>query len=115
MLDAHIGKEYLRALSSDGDHVALAQAWIGESGPFPLKVYTYKGTSEDDRRVHLISDEDPTASIEFRLHGLITYDYVTIVRALQDDDRNWLGATALQDYKEVRDPLALVVFGEAAD
>jgi len=115
IVDAHVGKEYLRTLTNGGDHLALAQAWIGESGPFPLKIYTYQGTPEDDRIAGLLADPDETKNIAMRLHGLLTYDYATIAGAVQDAHGAWLQPSALRDYKEIRNPLALVVFGEAVD
>jgi len=115
VVDAHIGKEYLRALSNGGDHVALAQVWVGDSGSFPLKVYTYKGTPEDDKIAQLMADPDETKTLEMQLHGLFTYDYFTIVQTVQDSSWHWLSASDLHDYKEIPRPLSLVVFGEAGE
>jgi hypothetical protein len=115
VVEAHIGKEYLRTLTNGGDHVALGQVWIGEDGPFPLKIYTYKGTPEDGKITHLMDNADTTATVEIQLHGLLTYDYFTIAQALQDPNRQWLNASALHDYKEISRPLAMVVFGEASE
>ena len=114
VVDAHITKAYLRELSNGGDHVALARVFVGSTGPYPLKVYTYKGTAEDDSIAALIADPDSSAQLELPLHGLFTYDYFTIVQALQDDQSQWLPPTELRDYKEVRYPLALIIFGRGA-
>ncbi|AHG93076.1 hypothetical protein J421_5541 (plasmid) [Gemmatirosa kalamazoonensis] len=114
IVDAHIGKEYLRALTNGGDHVALARVWVGESGPYPLKIYTYAGTPEDDRVAALMANDDDGASIELRLHGLFTYDYFTILQAVQDEQFAWLPGSALKDYREISHPLALIVFGRGA-
>jgi len=118
VVEADISKEYLRELSNGGDHVALARAWVGDHGPWPLKVYTYKGTPEDDSIAALKDNPDETASIELQLHGLLTYDYFTIVQTLQKKEGGqfvWLPVSELEDYKEVPSPLALVVFGKAVD
>jgi len=112
VVEANIGKEYLRELSNGGDHVALARVWIGEDGPYPLKIYTYKGTPEDGAIATLLASTDEYAGINLSLHGVLTYDYFSIVQAVQDSSFNWLPPAALRDYREVKSPLALVVFGE---
>jgi hypothetical protein len=111
IVDAHIGKEYLRELSNGGDHTALARAWVGEAGPFPLKIYTYAGTPADDRLAALFANPDAAATTEFRVHGLLTYDYFTIAQAVQRGKGDWLPADSLRDWKEIDHPLGLVVFG----
>jgi hypothetical protein len=122
VVDAHITKQYIRGLengstATDSDHVALAQAWVGESGPFPLKLYTYRGTPENDAIVVLAKKAKKSASLDLPLHGLFTYDYFTIVQALQvqkpDGTYDWAPASSLTEYKEVSHPLSLVVFGRA--
>ena len=118
VVEADISKEYLRELSNGGDHVALARAWVNGHGPWPLKIYTYKGTPEDAAIAALMADPDEGASIELQLHGLLTYDYFTIVQTLQKKEGGqfvWLPVSELEEYKEIRNPLALVVFGKAVD
>jgi hypothetical protein len=115
VVDAHINKEYLRSLSNGADHASLARVWIGENGPHPLKIYTYAGTPEDARIAALAADPDEYAEIQLTVHGLLTYDYLTIAQALQDDNFSWLPANELRDFKEVRGPLALIVFGRARE
>jgi hypothetical protein len=115
VVDAHVSKEYIRALSNGTDHVALARVWIGESGPFPLKLYTYAGTPADAAIAALLASADESESVEMSLHGLLTYDYFTIVQTLQEDDGSggFRWKSAMKDYAEVSHPLALVVFGAA--
>jgi hypothetical protein len=112
-VDAHIGKDYLRELSNGADHVALAQVWVGESGPFPLKLYTFKGTPVDDAVAGLLANPDENAQLELSVHGVLTYDYFTIAQAVQDENFQWLPASELKEYKAIRAPLSLVVFGVA--
>lgn len=118
LVEATITKEYLRTLTNGGDHVALARVWIGERGPFPLKIYTYKGTAVNDTIAALQANPDSGASIGMWLHGLLTYDYFTILQTVQqaranpDGTRDWRSASELTDFVEISHPLALVVFGE---
>lgn len=112
-MDAHIGKEYIRELTNGGDHVALARVWVGEDGPYPLKIYTYKGTAVDSAIASLMVNTDEYAELNLPLHGLLTYDYFSIVQAIQDPSFNWLPSSELKVYREVRNPLALVAFGRA--
>jgi hypothetical protein len=116
VVDAHVSKDYIRALSNGSDHVALARVWIGESGPFPLKIYTYAGTPEDAAVAALLASADENESLEMSLHGLLTYDYFTIAQTLQEDDGSggFRWKSAMKDYVEVSHPLALVVFGQAS-
>jgi hypothetical protein len=89
--------------------------WVGESGPFPLKLYTYAGTPVDAAVAQLLASPDESASLELSLHGLVTYDYFTIVQQLQEEDGNggfrWKGV--MKDFEAISHPLALVVFGKA--
>jgi hypothetical protein len=118
LVEAYVTKEYLRTLSNGGDHVALARVWVGDRGPFPLKIYTYKGTAVDDKIATLQADSDSAASARLWLHGLLTYDYFTILQSVQqrepsaDGTRDWRSADELRDFVEISHPLALVVFGE---
>lgn len=113
VIDAHIGKDYLRETTNGGDYAALAQAWIGESGPYPIKVYAYKGTAVGDSIAALLANPDDLAELRFRVHGLFTYDYFTIAQSIQDDARHWLPADSLKVWKPVPKPLAFVIYGLA--
>ncbi len=116
VLDAifHKGAEYVREFDKNeaghGDHSAIAWVTVGDLGPYSLKIYTYRDTPEDAELAQVMAGtRDP--SDPMHLHGLLTYDYFTIIRSLQDKDRNWL--ESIDDWKEVPHPLALVVFGTA--
>lgn len=120
VVHADISKEYIRRLSNEGDHVALARVWVDSSGPFPLKIYTYNGTPENEAIAQLDQNPDSLATLEIDLHGLLTYDYFTIAQTVQEDDPgpdgqfDWRPASELKNYVEIRSPLALVVFGRAS-
>ena len=116
-VDAHISKEFIRPLTNGGDHVSLARVWVGESGPHPLRIYTYSGTRLDSAVARLAADPDSSASLVVPVLGLLTYDYFTIAQTVQEDDGTgrfvWRDAKALKDFIEVPHPLSLVVFGRA--
>ena len=115
VVDAHVSKDYIRALSNGNDHVALARVWVGEDGPYPLKIYTYAGTEVDRQIAAVLADPNEAATVELSLHGLLTYDYFTIVQKLQEDRGGGVFAwrDTIRDFEEVPHPLALVVFGKA--
>jgi hypothetical protein len=113
VVHARISKEYLRALTG-GDHTALARVWVEENGPYPLKIYTYAGTPVDNKIAALMQEPDEDAAVELDLHGLVSYDYFTIIQTLQKQVGNayeWRSKDELKEWVEVRHPLALVVFG----
>jgi hypothetical protein len=116
VVEAHVTREFIRQLDNGGDHVALARAWIGDSGPFPLKIYTYAGTDIDRDLAALLNNPDPQAALEHTVHGVLTYDYFTIAQVLQEPDppHAWLPQARLSSFTEIRNPLSLVVFGRAA-
>ena len=117
IVDAHFTKDYLRELSNGGDETALARVWIGESGPYALKVYAYKETPVAKRIATFRTSSDTTPDLELTLHGLLTYDYFTIVQTVQRESTTspgtfeWIPLAELKEWREVRRPLALVVFG----
>jgi len=113
-LDATIHRDYVREFDKDadghGDHSAIAWVTVGDNGPYSLKIYTYRGTPEDDAVAEIA--QGIRADRTLHLHGLITYDYLAIVRTVQDKNRNWL--PEIDAWTEVPHPLALVVFGKSA-
>jgi hypothetical protein len=110
-LEATIHADYVREFDKDdqgrGDHSAIAWVTAGDYGPFPLKIYTYRGTPEDKAVAEVSQGINPHRKL--RLHGLLTYDYFTITRAVQDKNHHWL--PEIDEWREVYHPLALVVFG----
>lgn len=102
-----INPEWVRKIS--GGHSALARVYSGDAGPFTLKLYTYESTSED-RLLEEISDGRDTGRGLY-LHGMLSYDYFSILKTVRDRERNWLDAP---EWTEVRFPLVLVVFGRVS-
>lgn len=111
LLEATIHPDFIRPFDMDaqgkGEHSAIAWVTAGSNGPFSLKIYTYRGTPEDTALEEIDQGINPNRKL--LLHGLFTYDYFTIMRTVQDKKGNWLAE--IDDWKEVRHPLAFVVYG----
>ena len=105
-VEATVHPEFVRTLKS-GDHSAIGWVTMGDNGPFALKLYTYNGTPEDSAVAAIGAGIDVNRILN--LHGLLTYDYFTILRALQDDKREWL--PDIPNWVPIPHPMALVVFG----
>lgn len=101
--------EFIRELGTGG-HSALTRV-RPENRPFEtLKIYTYPGTAADD----LIHSFDESADPQHGtfLHGMMTFDYFSIVRTVRTREGVFLPLT---NWTEVPFPLAMVVFGEKED
>ena len=110
VVEAVVDPRYVRAVS--GGHSAIAQVWVGEAGPFPLKLYTYDHTPEDSQIAAIGSagNDEPESSL--KLHGMLTVDYFAVLKAARSPNGNW---RALSTWTPVKFPLALVVFGTAVE
>ena len=110
VVEAVVDPRYVRAVS--GGHSSIAQVWVGEAGPFPLKLYTYAGTAEDSSIVAIgnSGNEEPESTL--KLHGMLTVDYFAVLKASRTESGNW---RALSSWTAVKFPLALVVFGAAVE
>jgi hypothetical protein len=64
-----------------------------------------------DTRGHLAGAAARNPNRRLYFHGMLTYDYFSVLKTVRDKDGNWLDP---MDWTEVRFPLALVVFGEVA-
>jgi len=95
-----LNKEWVRTIS--GGHSAIARVDTDE-GTTTLKLYTLDGTAGD---AVLAAAQPPEQAT---LHGLLTYDYFSIIKTLRTADGAWTNPT---DWTTVKFPLALVVFGE---
>jgi hypothetical protein len=105
VMQATINPRWVRRIS--GGHSAIARVSPGGEGSYSLKLYTYVGTREDNLLANIAQGREPSRRLYF--HGMFTYDYFSILRAVRDADGTWLPVT---DWTEVRFPLAFVVFGE---
>ena len=106
VLQAAVNPKWVRKIS--GGHSAIARVSPGGEGSYSLKLYTYEGTREDNLLANIAQGREPSRRLYF--HGLFTYDYFSILRAVRDPDGTW---RTVSDWTEVRFPLAFVVFGEA--
>jgi hypothetical protein len=107
---------FLRSVGGpDGGHTLLVRATtaLGEedtdptSGMVTLKLYTYNGTDIDTRLTEAAHQTEPTSLV---VHGVLTYDYWSIVKKLSASSATALRTVA--NWEPVDFPLALVLFGE---
>jgi hypothetical protein len=103
-----INPDWVRKIS--GGHSAIARVSPTGAGTFTLKLYTYDTTPEDKILADMRAGLQVTRRLYF--HGMLTYDYFSIIKALRAPDRvTWLDQ---RDWTAVRFPLAFVVFGETS-
>jgi len=111
VVEATVHRAYIREFDKGtggrGDHSAIAWVTVGGYGPYSLKIYTYRDTPEDTALTEIANGTN--ASRVLHVHGMITYDYLAILRAVQDSNRNWLAD--ISTWTQVPHPLSLVVFG----
>jgi hypothetical protein len=96
----------------NGGHSAIVRAFVGQEGPFTLKVYTLAGTEADQILVDAAVGLNGSRLL---VHGMITYDYFNILRAVRRPDRSWLPDAMLKTWTPVEFPVALVLFGESPE
>lgn len=89
-----------------GGHSAIARVSLNGESRTTLKIYTLEG-SEADSWLAQVKDSGMGDQRTY-LHGMLTYDYFSIVRAVRTRDGTWLKPT---DWMPVKFPLAFVVFG----
>lgn len=107
-----INPEWIKVLSNGGGRSALARVRVNEEGPFTLKVYAYPGSPADDILAAIEAGGDVPDHLH--LHGMTTYDFFSIMKAVQGPAPNFAWLSSIGDWKEVRFPLALVLFGDIA-
>lgn len=101
--------EWIRRLGNGG-HSALMRVRPEGMPLRTLKLYTYPGTAIDDIiESYLASAEVHQGGV---VHGMLTFDYFSIVRTIRSRTGEWLPVT---DWAEVKFPLALVAFGAKSD
>jgi hypothetical protein len=90
-----------------GGHSAIARISADGKSRATLKIYTLAGSKADDRLANF--SQTGTGNARLLLHGLFTYDYFSILRAIEGSDGN---LTRPDTWKKVSFPLAFVVFGD---
>jgi hypothetical protein len=106
---------FLRSVGGpDGGHTLLVRATAAldedaeaDSGMVTLKLYTFKDTPVDQRLADAAGLTEPTSLI---VHGVLTYDYWSIVKKLTASGSS--GFRSVSAWEQVGFPLALVLFGE---
>lgn len=91
-----------------GGHSAIARVSADGTSTATLKIYTLDGTQIDSWLADAM--QNGVGSGRILLHGLFTYDYFSIVKAVRTTDGQWKHAG---DWVKVDFPLALVVYGQA--
>ncbi len=114
-----IFSEWIRSvdhLDAAKGHSALARVKpAGSSKNVTLKIYTLPGTAEDQQLATWQQDwennqEEPHHGAYF--HGLTTIDHFSVWKTVTNSQGQKL---AVSDWKEVKFPLAMVVFGAVPD
>jgi hypothetical protein len=106
-----LNPKWIRA--TDGGHTALARVSADGSTRESLKLYTLNGTVADTWLAGLNPPTRQPAKVitdRVLLHGVITYDYFSIIRTLHE-----VGATTWKrpaDWVEIPFPLAFIVYGQ---
>ena len=94
----------VKAPGSGGGHSAIAHVSADGESSSTLKIYTLAGTDADD---WLTGNPSPIT-----LHGVITYDYFSLLKKIHPPKQDWQRFT---DWTPIDFPLAFVAFGESAD
>jgi len=90
-----------------GGHSAIAKVSLDGASRATLKIYTLSGSKAD---AWLASVKQSGLGKRRRLmHGMFSYDYFEILRAVRKPDGQWIDPA---DWTPVKFPLALVLFGE---
>ena len=90
-----------------GGHTAIARVSTDGEDDLTLKLYTVEGSAADDWFTRLKAGQ-PQLDDPRLVHGILTYDYFSMVRAIGDSGGE-LGKPST--WTEVRFPLAMVVLG----
>jgi hypothetical protein len=103
-VEATIPQEWIKKIK--GGYSALARVTPPEEGTYSLKIYGMEGTPGGTLLEGLKTQPDDQRIF---LHGLLTYDYFSIIRAARPQGGTWF---KIPNWKPVPFPLALVIFGE---
>lgn len=90
-----------------GGHSAIAKVSLDGASRATLKIYTLAGSKADDWLAGV-----KTSGLGRRrilVHGMFSYDYFAILKAVRNRDGQWIDPT---DWVPVKFPLALVLLGE---
>jgi hypothetical protein len=105
---SHLHEQWIRA--TGGGHSALARITADGNATHTMKLYTLEGTSADDWVTSVQAGHADTK--RHIIHGILTYDYFAILKAVTKVDGSWLPASTLASWKLVDFPIAFIVYGE---
>jgi hypothetical protein len=92
---------------TNGGHTAIARISTDGADDLTLKLYSVEGSAADDWLTRL-KDGHPQLDDPRLVHGILTYDYFAMIRAIGDSGGQ-LGKP--EEWTEVKFPLAMVVLG----
>jgi hypothetical protein len=104
----HIHKEWIRA--TGGGHASIARVTADGDTRHTLKLYTLAGTKADEWITNVMAGHTDTD--RHIIHGVLTYDYFSILKAVTKPDGTFLPTASLASWKAVNFPLAFIVYGE---
>ena len=104
----HIHKDWIR--STGGGHSAIARVSADGDARHTLKLYTLVGTAADSWVTQVMGGQSDTK--RHVVHGVLTYDYFSIIKAVTNADGTWIPTASLKAWKPVGFPLAFIIYGE---
>jgi hypothetical protein len=103
---SNVNKDWVRTLN--GGHAAIARVSVDGESSQTLKLYTLTSSEADDW-IKGILDDSTQSNDRILLHGMITYDYYSIIQTLKDTDGQWKEP---EEWEQIEYPIAFVVFGQ---
>jgi hypothetical protein len=99
----HVHPEWTR--STGGGHSAIARVTADGTARHTLKIYTLEGTGADSwlATIQASGTADPQQRL---MHGVLTFDYFAMLKAITTSDGSFLPTSQLKNWKEVPFPLA---------
>jgi hypothetical protein len=105
-----INPEWIKVLPNGGGHSALARVRVDDRGPYTVKLYAYPNSPADVILANIATGADMPDHLH--LHGMLTYDFFSIMKAVQANAAPFGWLSSVPNWKKVAYPLALVMFGD---
>jgi hypothetical protein len=105
----HLHPEWARG--TGGGHSAIARVTADGTARHTPKIYTLEGTAADSwlATIQVSSTAD---SQQHLMHGVLTFDYFAMIKALTTSDGSWIPTAQLKNWKDIPFPLAFIIYGE---
>ena len=100
----YVQKKWIQAIN--GGHTAIARVSLDGESRTTLKLYTIAGTPAD-QWLALVKTNGLGPNRVY-IHGMITYDYLSFVKAVRTKNGHWTNPTS---WTKVDHPISLVLFG----